>query len=50
MTPTYRPAPTRLACALNTHADAIATVAIALLVLVCVAVALVCHPALYLVP
>jgi hypothetical protein len=48
MTPAYRPILTRLACAINTHADTIASTAIALLVLVCVAVALVYHPALYL--
>ena len=48
MTPTYRPPLTRLACALNTHADTVATIAIALLVAILVAIALVCHPALYL--
>jgi hypothetical protein len=48
MTPTYRPPLTRLACALNTHADTVATIAIALIVLACLATALVCHPALYL--
>lgn len=50
MTPTYRPLATRIACALNTHADTAATIALAVLVLACLATALVCHPALYLVP
>ncbi len=48
MTPTYRPLATKITCALNTHADTVATIAITLIVLACLATALVCHPALYL--
>lgn len=50
MTPTYRPLATRIACALNTHADTAATIALAMIALACLATALVCHPALYLAP